>query len=330
MRNPLLTLVFGALIVLWITPSFSQPPVEPNDSGRRTFDWAESQWSLGGGYRTDELRWSIAGSLQGGSPTVLSELSWSNLRIVQLKLANRTVIRDRIFFRGHLDYGTVLSGSNRDSDYAGDNRTREFSRSLNGVDGKRVWDGSAGIGPRFAFLESALVVSPLIGYMVSEQDLNIVDGYQAWTAPPATTPLGPIIGLDSRYQTRWEGFWLGLDLCFSIPGEIGPFSAIEVILSGEVHRFDYNATAGWNLRQDFSQPVSFTHHASGNGLAAGVLILLAWERNWGINLGMNLKKLRADAGVDQVYYADGTIRSTRLNEVRWRTFTIEAGVSYQF
>jgi hypothetical protein len=41
--------------------------------------------------------------------------------------------------------------------------------------------------PRFSFLNSTLVVCPMIGYAVSEQDLNIVDGYQAFTAPPAAT-----------------------------------------------------------------------------------------------------------------------------------------------
>lgn len=330
MRNGLSALVLGALIVFWAFPTYSQTPVAATETGPAKSGWAEAEWSLAAGYRTDQLNWSIAGNLEGNSPTVLSELSWSDIRILQLKLANRTVIKDRLYVRGHLDYGTVLSGSNRDSDYAGDNRTQEFSRSLNGVDGNHVWDGSVGIGPRFSFLESALVICPMLGYAVSEQDFNIVDGYQAFSAPPGTTPLGPIAGLNSRYQTRWEGFWLGVDLLFSIPLEQGPFPAMQMVLSGEFHRFDYDATATWNLRQDFSQPTSFTHQASGSGLAAGATILLALDPHWGVNFGMNLKKMSADAGVDRVYYTDGTTRSTRLNEVRWRAFTIEAGVSYQF
>jgi hypothetical protein len=63
---------------------------------------------LSAGYRTDTLNWHIAGNLQGTDPNVLSELTWSDLKIYQLKLANRTVIKNHVYLRGHLDFGAVI------------------------------------------------------------------------------------------------------------------------------------------------------------------------------------------------------------------------------
>ena len=337
MRHFSTALVLCLLVSLPVSHVFSHP-LEPADQGmvqqannRTAFlSWAAVTFDLSAGYRTDKLNWNIAGNLQGSNPNVRSELTWSDLSIYQLKLANRTVIKDRVYIRSYLDYGTVASGSNQDSDYNGDNRTQEFSRSVNGVDGNDVWDGSVGVGPRFSFFESTVVVCPMLGYAVSEQDLNIVNGYQAYTAPPLTTPIGPITGLDSRFQTRWKGPWLGVDLFFSIPGTEAPFTKVGVIFTGEYHWVDYDAEANWNLRSDYAHPVSFSQDADGSGYMAGAAVMFEMRNRWGIHAGMNVKEMTTDAGLDRTYYADGTTGDTRLNEVRWRSFTFEAGVSCQF
>lgn len=305
------------------SPEASENNATPHDRVSTTFD-------LSAGYRVDKLNWHIAGNLQGTDPNVRSELTWSDLNIYQLKLANRTFIKDHVYVRGHLDVGLVASGDNRDVDYNGDDRTQEFSRSLNGVDGNDVWDGSVAVGPRFAFFGSSLVVCPLLGYAVSEQDLNIVDGYQAFTAPPATTGTGPFPGLDSRYQARWKGPWIGMDLLFSIASTEGLFSEIGVMFTAEYHWVDYDAEANWNLRADFQHPVSFTHEAEGSGLAAGAKILFETKKHWGLTVGMHMQEMTTDPGLDRMYYADGTAADTRLNEVHWRSFTFEAGFSYRF
>jgi hypothetical protein len=337
MRYFVTLLVLGLFLSLPVSRVFSQPrwsgglsPVETDENGDSHLYGIAASVDLSAGYRTDKMNWNIAGNRQGTNPDIRSELTWSDLRIYQLKLANRTVIKDRVYLRGHLSVGTVTSGDNRDSDYAGDNRTQEFSRSLNGVDGNNVWDASVGVGTRFSFLNSTLVVCPMIGYAVSEQDLNIVDGYQAFTAPPAATVIGPIAGLDSRYETRWKGPWFGVDLLFSSPCSNGPFKSVGVIFTGEYHWVNYDADANWNLREDFDHPVSFSHVADGSGLVAGATILFETQNHWGFNVGMNMQEMTTDAGHDRIFFADGTTADTQLNRVRWRSLTFEAGVSYRF
>jgi len=337
MRHFSAALVLCLFVSLSVSQVFSQPleppeqtMAEETNNSDAFLSWASVTFDLSAGYRTDKLNWNIAGNLQGTNPNVRSELTWSGLRIFQLKLANRTVIKDRFYMRGYLDYGTVVSGKNQDSDYNGNDRTQEFSRSMNGVNGNDVWDGSIGIGPRFSFFESSMVVCPMIGYAVSEQDLNIVDGYQAFSAPPLTTPTGPIAGLDSRFQTRWMGPWLGVDLFLSIPSAKAPFTKVGVMFTGEYHWVDYDAEANWNLRPDYDHPVSFSQEADGSGFMAGAAILFEIRDRWGFHAGMRVKEMTADTGLDRTYYADGRTGATRLNEVRWRAFTFEAGVSRHF
>jgi hypothetical protein len=330
---------FGLCFFLFLFPviSFCQTPITDEDQptavngdeSNSHFSWGESAVFLTAGYRTDKLNWHIAGNLQGTHPNIQSELTWSDLKIFQIKIANRTVIKDHLYLRGYLDYGKIISGENRDSDYNGDDRTIEFSRSLNRSDGNHVLDGSVGIGPRFSFSGSTLTLCPLIGYALSEQDLNMVDGNQALTWPGGP-PLGPIAGLNSRYEAYWKGPWIGVDLLLSAPFENGPFKKIDVIVTGEYHWVDYDADANWNLRSDFAHPVSFSHEADGNGIVASVDLFFEINRHLGWQVGMDVTEMTTDAGVDRTYFSDGRTSDTRLNEVRWRSFTVETGISYQF
>ena len=47
--------------------------------------WIVPKLTLLGGYREDDLQWSIAGTPAGTSPNILSELTWTDLRMTQIK-----------------------------------------------------------------------------------------------------------------------------------------------------------------------------------------------------------------------------------------------------
>ncbi len=51
-------------------------------------------------------------------------------------------------------------------------------------------------------------MTPLLGYSYHEQNLNITDGNQ--TIPDS----GSFPGLNSSYDTEWQGPWIGFDLRF--------------------------------------------------------------------------------------------------------------------
>jgi len=275
----------------------------------------ETELGFGVGYRTDDLDWNIAGDLSGQNPNVLSELTWSDLSILQVKGGIKSSIR-RVYVRGSLGFGWILDGKNQDSDYAGDNRTLEFSRSNNSSDDGSVFDGSIGIG--YKILDKETVIAPVAGYSVHVQRLSITDGFQ--TIPP----LGPFPGLDSSYRTKWYGPWVGVDVSHRFSDKF------RIMTSFEYHWADYEAKANWNLRTDLAHPESFRHWADGEGIVASAEAVFTSKKLWPLHLVLEYQDWQTDPGLDTVYFSDGSQASTRLNEVNWRSLAIMVKTSYAF
>ncbi|MGD8686846.1 MAG: autotransporter domain-containing protein, partial [Syntrophobacterales bacterium] len=225
------------------------------------FPKIEAEIGLSAGYREDEFDWNIAGNSNGKNPNILSELTWDDLQIFQVGVHAKTVIGPGFYLRGIFNYGWIYDGDNQDSDFAGDDRTFEWSRSNNNADDDDVLDASLGIGYQFRLAEDKCMFTPLVGYSYHEQNLRLTDGVQTVSepglAPPGVTPppLGPFAGLDSKYEAEWKGPWVGLDL------SLRPTEKLTMMATFEYHWADYEAKAKWNLRTDLNQPKSFTHDA---------------------------------------------------------------------
>lgn len=293
---------------------------------------AETRLELGlqGGYRQDRLDWTIAGNVD-----VLSELEWTKLDIYQLQLTmgllGQPILPDtRLAARGLLGVGRIVAGDNRDSDYAGNQRSLEFSRSNNDAGDGRVYDFSLGIGLQFE-PTPGLQLTPLLGFSYHEQQLVLQDGVQTVSQPQlvahtgfAPPALGPLPGLDSSYDARWYGPWIGCDLNYRV--------APRWLLSGtaQLHWGDMKAEADWNLRTDFAHPVSFRQLADAYGLALGVAGQYALEERWSVHLGANYSDWWTDPGLDRIYFADGRVGNTRLNQVNWTSLALLAGLQYRF
>jgi hypothetical protein len=98
-----------------------------------------SIFELNNSYRVDHLDWNIAGNSAGSNPNVLSELTWEELEIYQITGGVRLSINDGFYVRGSLGYGWILSGANQDSDFLGDDRTQEYSRTNNSAMPNSEW-----------------------------------------------------------------------------------------------------------------------------------------------------------------------------------------------
>lgn len=277
----------------------------------------ESTVAVDAGYRRDSLRWSIAGDLSGAlSPNVLSELTWEHVDIAELTLAWTLQATDGPQLRAKAAYGWIRDGRNRDSDYLGDDRTLEFSRSDNETNDDDVLDLALAVGYRLAlpWERGRLRVTPLLGFSRHEQRLRITGGFQ--TIPP----LGPFSGLDSTYRTRWSGPWIGVELARE------PASMPSGFLRLEHHWADYDATANWNLRDDFRHPRSFEHEADGKGFVAAIGVAGPMYKGWSARLSLEYQRWETDPGIDRVYFADGAVAATRLNEVKWESRVIAFGL----
>jgi hypothetical protein len=334
-------------VVLSITLLLSLLPINAlaDDGGTllRTSngDWPwKSRFTVMGGYRVDNLDWNIGGyytSSWNGGPretryiNVLSELTWSDLKIYQVTMSNRTVLQERIYFRGSLGYGWIVEGQNQDSDYKGNNRTLEFSRSNNASDKGGVQDFTGGVGYLFKIKPGRIALVPLFGYSLHQQNLRMHAGNQTLSVPPdQMTPLGSIAGLDSSYDADWRGPWIGLDLLIHRPKSFWVFKSMEFDLGIEAHWANYSAEADWNLRNNLQHPRSFEHDADGRGLVLSADWLLTFVKNWELALHLDYQNWTTDPGTDRLYFSDGTTAETRLNEVNWVATAFMLGVTYRF
>lgn len=275
------------------------------------------EYSLWAGYRKDNLSWSIA----NGGVNVASEVSWKKTVIAQLRAAGKLNLGCDWLLRGIYTTGAVKSGSNRDSDYAGSDRTQEYSRSDNKTGGA-VRDISIGLGRKIRLFDFSaggmMQVVPLAGLSIHQQSLTMYDGVQ--TVPAH----GAIYGLHNTYDTQWKGSWLGLDALLELGGNISLISTVEY------HWVDYSAEANWNLRTDLAHPVSFRHVAQGYGTLLSLGASYRFNRNFLMNASYEHQKWNTYMGYDQTNFSYGATNYYTLNPVNWDSTAFSLGAVYQF
>lgn len=288
------------------------------------FSWAGSvradelpiDFKLNSGYRIDNLHWNIAGDLTGANPNILSELTWTKVRILQINGLATAPLRQSLFLQGSMNWGVIILGNNQDSDYQGDNRTQEFSRSNNNGNGDNALDLSVALGYNLTGNKSKFRLAPMIGFAFNQQNLRLTDGYQTINIDPDTKTVGdtgPISGLNSTYKASWFGPWLGT----GFTGNLSP--KLTLLFGFEYHLANYYGEGNWNLRDDLTHPISFTHNADGNGYiwSAGANFSPSPQLN--LTLKYYSSAWFAGPGIDRVFGADGAMGETCLNEVIWNS-----------
>ena len=282
------------------------------------------------GVRYDRLDWSTAGS-GDNYPNILSELAWTDLYSHQWTLEGAFTVKPNFHWRGAVSFALIESGQVRDSDYDGDNRTREYSRSISETSDDYLWDVTMGIGPAFHPGKGRLMLAPLIGFSVHSQDLRITNGTQVIATPPRTPPLGPLDpALNSTFQTQWKGPWVGIDLRYKTDRHPSK-SAAEFGLSLEYHfAASYSAEANWNLRSDLQHPVSFRQRAQGQGLQVSGVWSILYNQRIGLNLGLKYQYWTTSSGTISIFRSDGEILEARLNSVNRESTSFSIGVVYYF
>ena len=266
-------------------------------------------------YRQGTFVWNKAG--WDNVPNILSELKWENLRIRGIKGILRHDMDRRSYLEASGEYGWIYAGTVQDSDYDGDNRTEEYSRSNNSGNGGHVFDASLALGWKMRDTTSQRT-SLLAGYGYSRQLLRMTDGFQTI---PAT---GHFAGLNASYRTVWQGPWVGLQ------HEKHLNKRLNLIARLEYHWLSYDAEARWNLRDDLEQPVTNNHWADGSGIVASLGLNYAAGSRWRLGAYVDYTTYSTGYGTDQVNVVDGTKIRIRLNEARWDSWAYRLQATYRF
>jgi hypothetical protein len=303
------------------------------DAKKKVYDIAKSretkfQLYADYGARVDQVNWNIASDLSGNNtPNVLSELTWRKLKITQTQIGGyipllKTHIGEvpgELMVHGYYSKGNVNSGENQDSDYDGDNRTGEFSRSYSKTKGT-VTDFSVDLRYRVPIFvdRDNYFITPLFGYSQSRQNLTDYDGYQSI---PNT---GAFSGVNAISKFKWSGPFVGVNF------EVYAGKRNKFELTGEYHAVNYNVTADWVLRDDLQHPQSFKQKASGSGAVLDLKYKFKVMENLSLGLVGSLRNFQVSNGTITFYNADGTVGQQKLNDANWSSKSLMAEIALNF
>lgn len=276
------------------------------------------------GYRKDTLDWNLSGNIAGQNPNVLSELTWDDVRLFQVgaqaEYTHKGSFLKDVHVDGHVSFGGVFSGDVQDSDFSQDGRVDEFSRSNNDASEGDAINTKVGFGYEFNTGTTSPYyswITPMVGYSYSELNVVMQDLFQ--TIPAA----GPFSGLDSEYNTEWDGPFLALKGGMK-------FGKHRVAARGEYHLSDYKGVGRWNLRSEFAQPVSFIHNGEASGLAFEAEYSYAIWNNFDVFLNAAYQTWNVEDGTDILIFGNGLSTAQRLNEVNWDSQAYNIGIAYNF
>lgn len=249
--------------------------------------------SLATGYQSEDFRWSIAGSMEGTNPNILSELKWKNLSGPTVGASAGWNFWKSFSLRSEFSHMFITSGGVTDADYQGDNRT---NRSYYGAfDAKKGSGFSWRTTLEYAFHLDKVTLIPLAGFSLHGQSLHITD--QSGNNP----------GLNSTYATRYLGGVAGLRADVSLSDH---FAIEGGLLCDIVH---YRGRADWNLISTFRHPLSFQDDANGYNLE-GHLKLCYVHDKWTFFLSGNILHGKTGKGTDMLYLQNGQNVPTQFNE----------------
>lgn len=270
------------------------------------------------------LVWNISGG--DGGPNILSELTYKDVKFVEYYGSANIHIRQGWLkdYDIFMDYssGVAIDGSVQDSDYDGNNRSQEYSRSQSSAEDSKMRQFNFGIAYPFHLTHNQKLRA-MAAYVYSEQNMVMTDGVQVLdTSNPLN--IGPFRGaLNSHYLAEWQGGWLGLEWALQSKHH-------HLALSAKQYLLDYHAVADWNLRSDFAHPKSFEQWAVGSGTGLSLYYGFSLSENFSLWLNWTQETWSTDPGQDKVYFADGSIGTTQLNEVSWDSSGLTTGLVVKF
>lgn len=263
-------------------------------------------------WKREDLRWTIAGNEAGTQPNILSEVDWSNLTGPQIGGIANIPITSKLSVEIEGSYYKITSGNVTDTDYAGDDRLYTTARFLLRADEGQVIQTKAKIS-YLVFQTKGLRLIPHVGYWGKYQTLYMLDGSE---------PLNPDRPLRSTYKPRWFGLSAGINVGYSL----GQWDA-ELDVDG-VGIVSYRAQANWNLQEQFKQPLSFAHTSSGKGVDLDFQVSHQLNSKLQLTTHFQYAYFQAGAGIDELYYANGSTVRTKLNGVYSRTIAAGFGIRF--
>jgi opacity protein-like surface antigen len=292
------------------------------------------QVTLEAGYRRDTINWRHR--FPSDDPFVSSSLRFKDLDIFQIGVHGRSTLGYNFYVRGCAYWGWILDGdyersvnayfSPIDTSYIDSGFKFGFSdQRRSTIDDKYVFGVGGAIGYPFYFCDCTVILAPVIGYAVDEQNIRVDDrGFDFGGESGIFATSQKDSCCRHTFISRWYGPFVGLDFdyrpwnsCFDVWAEVeyhwGNFR-------GKRSNFDGD---GFNFFDDRNRQ---SHEATAWAFAAGIDYDLC--NCWTIGLSVKVQdwratrhhRFRGSLGDDECFYFEEDSR-IRTNH-KWRTYAI--------
>lgn len=269
------------------------------------------------GTRSFDLEWRTAAAPTGNGANPPATGSWDGITTAEATVG-LGLHYGTLHLRGEGIYGRIIAGDSSVSVFSDDSRTQTTDRSEQSSDEGDVREGTVALGVSVGNAADTLRLMCEFGFTHSEQRLTLSDGVQV---VPAT---GAYAGLDSHYEARWQGPWIGLS---------GSWEVVRswVLLAGcRGQMVEYRGVMDFNLRSDLAHPRSIEQAGSGFALAVGAGIVHRLTSSTDIRVLLTREQWRVTDGDDRVNYSNGTSDDVPLLDVTLSVWILRCGLRWEY
>lgn len=282
------------LLFLCISDLYSQPQRNP------------LVLETGSAFNRSNLKWSIAGNLDGYSPNILSELIFNDITSLGYYLRGNYTPVKYLTFTAYYQQGKVLDGNGFDTDYSGDNRTNPTFEGAFTSDKGNLTILEGGMGSTIQ-LSDKINITPSLSYYLTKQKFYLLNPKMQ--------------DLRSSYQVDMQGIEI------SAKGNIYLNKIIHFSLAVSYRFVDYQAEANWNLRDIFQHPLSFSHDAEGSGFGLDAAIGANINKRFSVIISGVLNATTISEGTDTAYLITGNEVVTQFNGAENVLYGLRVGVN---
>lgn len=264
--------------------------------------------TTGPAFNGHDFSWSIAGTIQGTSPNILSELKYENIKAAGMYISADYMPLKWLEIKGTYERYGVFAGRSVDRDFYGDDRTTMVY--------DETFDSNKGF---LQVIKAAAFIKP-----VNKERYSI--------------KAGPVyVNMSQRYYMRsehiarlnstYQSDWSGPGIAVGAEGKLGRAFTAELL--GYYCFVNYKGVADWNMKKEFQHPVSFRQEAQGVVLETQLGLRYRLNSSYLLLLQGTLGRSWSRKGVDVAYFSDDTQASTQLNGTQRYDAGLKLGIAIE-
>lgn len=252
--------------------------------------------TAGAAYQKTDFRWSIAGTPEGKDPNIYSELIYNPIHSAGFHVAAAYKPYRRFSLTASLSRLQTFKGSATDIDYNGDDRTDYIPPDI----GDTLFNSHKG---------NMLQYDIALSYSIFENNIFEVKAGAGFNYSKELFYLrdDALPKLNTTYEAQWQSARVFVN------GTLKLTSHLHLAPEVSYQPGRYDATANWNIQEEFQQPVSFIQQANSSGWNYRAQLGYLFNSHIAIQGTWTYSDWRTEKGIDRLFLKNGTNPETQMN-----------------